>query len=129
MPTIGVSIIAHNEEAHLAGAIESAAFADEVIVVDCASTDRTSEIARSFDRVRLFWRPNDANLNVNKSFGFDQLSTDWIFYLDPDERIPPPLTEEIRRSIADTPHAAFRLSRRNHFFGRMLAHGGQYPDA
>lgn len=129
MPTIGVSIIAHNEEAQLAGAIESAAFADELVVVDCASTDRTAEIARSFDRVKLFSRPNDPNLNVNKSFGFGQLSTDWIFYLDPDERLPASLVEEIRRTIADTPHAAFRLPRRNHFFGRMLAHGGQYPDA
>lgn len=129
MSTIGISIIAHNEETQLAGALESAAFADEIVVIDCASTDRTAEIARSFNGVKLFLRPNDSNLNVNKSFGFEQLSTDWVFYLDPDERIPAPLADEIRRRIADTPHAAFRLPRRNHFFGRMLAHGGQHPDA
>ncbi|HEY9071811.1 MAG TPA: glycosyltransferase family 2 protein [Candidatus Ozemobacteraceae bacterium] len=128
MPTIGVSIIAHNEEAQIAGAIESALFADEIVVVDCASTDRTAGIARSFDRVRLFARPNDPNLNVNKSFGFEQLTTDWIFYLDPDERIPTSLAVEIRRTIDGTTDNAFRLPRRNHFFGRWLAHGGQYPD-
>jgi len=128
MPTLGISIIAHNEESQLADAIASAQFADEIVVVDCDSTDSTADIAHSFDGVRVFSRPNDPNLNINKSFGFEQLTTDWIFYLDPDERIPELLANEMTTFIYHTPHDAFRLPRRNHFFGRWLEHGGQYPD-
>ncbi|RCK77824.1 MAG: Lipopolysaccharide core biosynthesis glycosyl transferase kdtX [Candidatus Ozemobacter sibiricus] len=128
MTTIGFSLIAHNEEAHIATALQSIQWADQIVVVDCESTDRTAAIASAFPKVRLFRQPNQANLNLNKSFGIAQLTTDWIFYLDPDERIPAPLAEEIRRVVSDTPHQAFRLPRRNFFFGRWLAHGGQYPD-
>jgi (heptosyl)LPS beta-1,4-glucosyltransferase len=128
MPTLGISLIAHNEAAMLGGALESAAFADEIVLVDCASTDQTGAIARSFPRVRVFDRPNNPNLNVNKTFGFEQLSTDWIFYLDPDERIPVDLARELNTLLGTTPHDAFRLPRRNFFFGRWLQYGGQYPD-
>ncbi|NLI79376.1 MAG: glycosyltransferase family 2 protein [Candidatus Riflebacteria bacterium] len=128
MPTIGFSLIAHNEERQIAEALRSVAWADQTVVIDCDSTDRTGAIVREFPHVTLFRRPNNPNLNVNKTFGIDQLTTDWIFYLDPDERIPDALADELRRTLPDTPHAAFRLPRRNFFFGRWLAHGGQYPD-
>ncbi len=128
MPTIGISLIAHNEQAQIASALRSAAFADQVILVDCGSTDRTVEIAAGFQQVRVFHRKNDPNLNVNKSFGIAQLSTDWAFYLDPDEVIPPPLASLVRQTISNSRHQGFRIPRRNHFFGRWLAHGGQYPD-
>ncbi|HNV72342.1 MAG TPA: glycosyltransferase family 2 protein [Candidatus Ozemobacteraceae bacterium] len=117
------------DERHcLAAALDSAQWADEIVVVDCASTDGTPDVVAAYTKARLFHRPNNPNLNVNKSFGFEQLTTDWVFYLDPDERIPAELAREIRAVIADTPHNAFRLPRRNIFFGRFLAHGGQYPD-
>ncbi len=127
--TLGISLIAHNEAAQIGSALSSAAFADDLVVVDCDSTDATAAVAAAHPRVRLFRRPNDANLNRNKSFGIEQLQTDWVFYLDPDERIPAELAQEIRATIADPgPHLAFRIPRLNRFFGRDLWHGGQYPD-
>ena len=129
MPTIGISMIAHNEERQIANALKSAAFADDIVVVNCESIDKTAEIVKGFEKVRLFDRPNNKNLNVNKSFGFEQLKTDWIFYLDPDEIITPELAEEIKTVInSDAKHVAYRLPRKNIFFGRWLAHGSQYPD-
>jgi glycosyltransferase involved in cell wall biosynthesis len=128
MPTIGISMIAHNEERQIANALQSSMFADDIVVVNCESTDKTGEIAKSFAKVRLFDRPNNRNLNVNKSFGFEQLSTDWIFYLDPDEIITPELAAEIKQVISSDQYAAYKLPRRNFFFGRWLAHGSQYPD-
>ena len=129
MPTIGISTIAHNEERQIANALKSAAFADDIVVVNCESIDKTAEIVKGFEKVRLFDRPNNKNLNVNKSFGFEQLKTDWIFYLDPDEIITPELAEEIKTVInSDAKHVAYRLPRKNIFFGRWLAHGSQYPD-
>lgn len=128
MPTLGISIIAHNEEKQIASAIKSSLFADDIVVVNCESIDKTVEIVRNFEKVRLFDRPNNRNLNVNKTFGFEQLQTDWIFYLDPDEIITPELAEEIKTAIATDEFAAYKLPRKNIFFGRWLAHGSQYPD-
>jgi len=130
MATLGISLIVHNEAQILPEALASARFADDLVVVDCTSSDESAAVA-SRCGARVFSRPNNPNLNVNKSFGFAQLQTDWIFYLDPDERIPGDLAAEIRAMI-DGPDGerfrAFRLPRRNHFFGRPLLHGGQYPD-
>ncbi|HNX77281.1 MAG TPA: glycosyltransferase family 2 protein [Candidatus Rifleibacterium sp.] len=128
MPTIGISMIAHNEERQIANALQSSMFADDIVVVNCESTDKTAELAKTFARVRLFERPNNKNLNVNKSYGFDQLTTDYIFYLDPDEIITPELAAEIRQAISSDKYVAWKLPRRNIFFGRWLAHGSQYPD-
>ena len=128
MTTLGISLIAHNEEKQIARALESAAFANDIVVVNCESTDKTREIVQGFDNVRLFDRPNNKNLNVNKSFGFDQLETDWIFYLDPDEVIPPELAQEIKSAIETDEYAAYKLPRKNIFFGRWLRYGSQYPD-
>jgi glycosyltransferase involved in cell wall biosynthesis len=128
MPTLGISMIAHNEERQIANALASAGFADEIVVINCESVDRTVDRVKEFPQVKLFERPNNRNLNVNKSFGFEQLSTDWIFYLDPDEIITPELQKEIRAVIQSDEYAAYKLPRRNFFFGRWLAHGSQYPD-
>ncbi|MDD2998847.1 MAG: glycosyltransferase family 2 protein [Candidatus Riflebacteria bacterium] len=128
MPTLGISMIAHNEEKQIAGALKSSLFADDIVVVNCESTDKTAEIISGFAKARLFDRPNNRNLNINKSFGFEQLETDWIFYLDPDEIITQELAEEIKQAISNDQYVAYKLPRKNIFFGRWLAHGSQYPD-
>lgn len=128
MPTIGVSIIAHNEEKQIANALKSAEFADEIVVVDCESTDNTVSIVEKFSKVKLFKRPNNKNLNINKSFGFEQLTTDWIFYLDPDEIITEGLQKEIKEAISSEIYVAYKLPRKNIFFKKWLSHGSQYPD-
>ena len=129
MQTLGISLIAHNEEKQIANAIESAMFADDIVLINCESTDKTVEIAQKFPKVRIFDRANNKNLNLNKSFGFEQLTTDWIFYLDPDEVITPQLAAEIRQIInSDSECCAYKLPRKNFFFERWLSHGGQYPD-
>lgn len=128
MPTIAITLIGHNEATLLAAALESARWADQIIYVDCESSDNSLEVARKYTD-KVFSQPNRTNLNINKTHGIDQASTDWVFYLDPDEVIPPELAEEIRGVIdSDPPENAFRLPRRNHFFGKWLRHGGQYPD-
>ncbi|MCJ8276831.1 MAG: glycosyltransferase, partial [Bdellovibrionales bacterium] len=100
---------------------------DEVIYVDCESDDQSYEVAEEMG-CRVFRRPNDMNLNVNKSYAMEQATGDWIFYVDPDERFDDALMEEVRNKIKAGKDAAFRLPRRNHFFGQWLRYGGQYPD-
>jgi len=126
--TLSVCMIAHNEEGHIGEALESAHFADEIIVADCASTDETALIARAFG-ARVFPRPNLANLNVNKNLTFEQATGDYILCLDADEMVPKETAREILETIRrQPPEAGFFLPRRNHFLGQWLRHGGQYPD-
>jgi glycosyltransferase involved in cell wall biosynthesis len=128
MATLAFTLIGHNEAAQLPRCLEAVRWADELIYVDCESTDGSAEVARRYTE-RVFRRPNLKNLNVNKAFGIQQATTDWVFYLDPDEVITPALAAEIRTVIdAEPPQNAFRLPRRNHFCGTWLRHGGQYPD-
>ncbi len=127
-PTLSITIIGHNEANHLRELAPALHWAEEVVYVDCESEDDSLQVAREAGW-RVFEQPNNLNLNVNKAFAMEQASGEWIFYLDPDERIPDVLQKEIRRVI-EQPDAmvAFELNRRNHYFGRWLKYGSQYPD-
>ena len=78
--------------------------------------------------VKFTKKKNNVNLNVNKSFAINQAKGNWIFYLDPDERVPMKLAEEILNKIETSHYSAYKISRRNHFIGHWLKYGSQYPD-
>ena len=123
-----ITIIGHNEALHLEALLPSLSFAEEIIYVDCESKDDSLKIAEKFG-CKTFERSNNRNLNVNKSFAMDQAKGDWIFYLDPDERISEHLIQEVNSTIQSNPSvSAFKLPRKNHYFGYWLQHGSQYPD-
>ncbi len=124
---LSITIIGHNEAEHLRELLPLLKWPAEVVYVDCESLDDSLEVACS-EGCRTFSRPNNPNLNVNKSYAIAQARGDWIFYLDPDERIPEELAGEIENTIRNTPHSGFELNRRNHYFGQWLRHGSQYPD-
>ena len=130
-PAVAVVLIGHNEAALLPQALQSAQWADELIYVDCASEDASWQIATRFTS-RVYRRPNLYNLQRNKQFAIDQAQARWIFYLDADETISAELATELRqiasRSDAECTSAAYKLARRNVYFGRWLKHGGFYPD-
>ena len=85
---LSVTIITLNEAAHIAAALDSASFADEILVVDSGSSDGTADIARA-KGVRVLTREWTGYVE-QKNFAAEQASHDWIFSLDADERIPPP---------------------------------------
>lgn len=126
--SLSITIIGHNEALHLEALLPSLSFAEEIIYVDCESKDDSLKIAEKFG-CKTFERSNNRNLNVNKSFAMDQAKGDWIFYLDPDERISEHLIQEVNSTIQSDPSvSAFKLPRKNHYFGYWLQHGSQYPD-
>lgn len=129
MVQFSYSCIGHNEKDHLQQLLPKLLqYGDEVVYVDCESSDGSLEFAKELG-CKTFSRPNNPNLNVNKSFGFENSNSEWIFYIDPDERITKELAEEIHTIIQSNPiENAFRLARRNFFFGKWLKHGSQYPD-
>ena len=126
---LSFTCIGHNEVHHLRELLPSLLqWGDEVIYVDCDSGDHSHRVAESLG-CRVFQKPNNKNLNVNKSYAMEQALGDWIFYVDPDERLNEDLMGEIKERIQHPgPVVAFRLPRRNHFFGHCLRYGGQYPD-
>jgi glycosyltransferase involved in cell wall biosynthesis len=126
--TLAITIIGHNEIEHLKEILNKLDWADEVIYVDCESNDGSESFAKK-QKCKVFQRPNNPNLNINKSYAMDKSSQDWIFYLDPDERISADLAGEIQAVISDPGEfVAFQLKRKNHYFGKWLRYGSQYPD-
>lgn len=123
---LSVTIITLDAAKQLGPCLDSAAFADEVLVVDSGSSDGTPELAAARGaRVRQeAWR----GFGAQKQFAVDQAKHDWVLCLDADERISPELAESIRAALAAPAFMAYRFARRNRFLGRPLGHGEGYPD-
>lgn len=127
MPPVTVAIITLNEAEHIAAAIDSAAWADEVLVVDSGSTDDTVAIARA-KGARVETRGWSGYVD-QKNFAAERASGDWIFSLDADERIPPALASEVRTLLADEPDCAgYRVPRVTFHLGRWIRTTDFYPD-
>jgi glycosyltransferase involved in cell wall biosynthesis len=126
-PRVSVVVITWNEEERLRACLESAAWADELVVVDAESRDKTVQIAREFtDHVLVRPWPGFAE---QKNFALDEARGDWVLSLDADEEVSGELREEIRSLLdADAPCVGYRIPRRNIFWGRWVRHGGLYPD-
>lgn len=128
MSSISVVISAFNEEKKIKLCLQSVAWADEIIVVDNESTDATRDIAIKFG-AKIFTRLNYAMLNVNKNFGFNQATSEWILNLDGDEQVPEELAAEIRKIIVqNAPEQGFKIPRKNIIFGKWIKNGLWWPD-
>ena len=124
---LSVVVITYNEEDRLRRCLESVAWADEIVVVDSGSGDKTVDVARAFtDHVVL--RPW-SGFAPQKNFGVERATGDWILSLDADEEVSPELRRSIE-AVLDTggPADGFRAARQNIFWGRWVRHGRLYPD-
>lgn len=125
-PTLTVVIVAVNEEHNIGACIQSAQFADEVLVLDSGSTDRTIELASAAGArvVQTDW----PGYGPQQQRGFALATGDWLMSLDADERITPTLQQEILAAIADDQHDGYRIPRLSELCGRFILHGGWRPD-
>lgn len=127
MPKLSVTIITRDEAAHVAAAIASASWADEILVVDSGSTDETVVIARQAG-ARVLTREWNGYVD-QKNFAAASATHDWVFSLDADERIPPALAGEIRSILASDPPAhGYRGPRVTFHLGRWIRTTDFYPD-
>lgn len=128
--TISVVISAYNEQDLLEDCLKSAKLvADEIIVVNNSSQDKTEEIANKYAKVYI--RPNDpVNLNKNKNFGFTKATGEWIISLDADERITKELAKEIKSTTSDkrSTKNGYEIPRKNIIFGKWIQHSIWWPD-
>lgn len=127
MPNVSVVIITFNEEKNIRAALESAKWADEIVVLDSFSTDRTVDICREYTQevYQESWR----GFSGQKQRAVDLAKNDWVFVLDSDERFTEWLRAEIAGLLQNGPGKdGYYCARRNHFMGREILHGGWYPD-
>ncbi len=117
-----------NEEANLKDCLESVSFADEIIVVDSQSSDKTQEIARSFG-AKLEITSDWPGFGPQKNRALNLATQDWVLSIDADERVTPELKQEILATMA-SPNAAdcYAIPRSSWYCGRFMKHSGWYPD-
>ncbi|HKV98586.1 MAG TPA: glycosyltransferase family 2 protein [Vicinamibacterales bacterium] len=127
MTPVSVTVITRDEAANIEACLASVAWADEVLVVDCGSTDRTVEIARNTGaRVIVKDWPG---YGAQKNFAAAEAAHDWILSVDADERVTPELATEIRARLAGQVSAAgFRIPRVTFHLGRWIRTTDWYPD-
>ncbi|MBR1608423.1 MAG: glycosyltransferase family 2 protein, partial [Kiritimatiellae bacterium] len=129
-PKLSVCIITGNEEENIRRCLESVSFADEIVVVDSFSTDRTLEIVREFtDRV---FQHRWLGYIGQKSIARGLARGEWILFVDADEAVSPGLRAEIEALFRDgVPDevAGFDFPRMVWFLHRWIRHGDWYPDA
>lgn len=125
--TLSVLILAKNEEKNIKDCIESAKFADEIIVIDDFSDDTTKEIAENLG-AKVYQRALNGDFGAQQTFAIEKATGEWIFILDADERITPELADETRKIVEKHEYYAYKVSRLNHVMGKLIRHGGWYPD-
>lgn len=124
---ISAVIIAFNEEKNIADAIDSVRWADEILVIDSESTDRTLEIAEGLE-ARVIVQPW-LGFAKQKQFATERAANDWVFSLDADERVSEGLKKEIENLKGSEPNAnGYSVPRLSVYMGREIRHGGWYPD-
>lgn len=123
---ISVVIVTKNEQQDLPECLASVRFADEVVVVDDQSTDKTVELAKAAG-AKVYKRKLDG-FATQKNFGIDKTTNDWVLILDADERLSEALQKEIQALKPAQGVVAYQMNFRNHLGKKWLRHGGLYPD-
>ena len=127
MTALSVIVITHNEEKNIGECLESVRWADEIIVVDSQSTDKTVEIAKKYtdnDHVTSW-----IGYSESKNIALSRSSGQWILWIDADERVPKNLAEEIQSIVRkdSSGFAGYEIARRAYFIGKWIRHCGWYP--
>lgn len=128
--TLSVVISAFNEEGKIAACLDSVEdLADEIIVVDNSSTDKTAAIAKKYTKKVFTQSNNPLDIDRQKNLGFSKATKDWTLSLDADERVTAELAAEIHSILSQNNTAqAYWIPRKNIIFGKQIEHTGWYPD-
>ncbi|OGE72410.1 hypothetical protein A3H40_04160 [Candidatus Daviesbacteria bacterium RIFCSPLOWO2_02_FULL_38_15] len=124
-------VITKNEENRIKACLESVKWADEIVVVDNGSTDKTlevlSNIKNQISNIKIY-KFNDTDFASLRNKAMEQAKGDWVFYVDADERVLDPLKKEIEVMISFANFSAYAISRRNVIFGTEVRYGPFWPD-
>ena len=127
MSKISAIVITFNEERNIERCLESLRWADELIVVDSFSIDRTVDLARKYTN-NIIQHVYDGDIKQRER-GFAVAKSDWLLYIDADEEVTPELQEEILHATnSSNAKDGYSLPRKVSIFGKWIYHGGWYPD-
>ncbi len=126
MPELTVVILTKNEEQNIVACLESVAWADRRVIVDCHSEDTTVALAAKMG-AHVLTHPF-RNFADQRNYALAAVQSDWIFFVDADERATPELATEVRQVIQDTTANGWWVPRRNYIWGRWIRHAGWSPD-
>lgn len=126
-PQLSVVIITYNEQKNIHRCLNSVqGIADEIVVVDSFSTDRTQEICEEFG-VRFIQHAFEGHIQ-QKNFAIDKTSYDWVLSLDADEALSDELKESIIKTKNSPNHKGYKMNRLTNYCGTWVKHCGWYPD-
>jgi glycosyltransferase involved in cell wall biosynthesis len=127
MEKVTVAIITKDEEGNIRDCLESVKWADEIVVVDNGSTDRTLSICQEYG-ARIFqeeWK----GYSGQKNSAIEKAGNEWVLNLDADERVSPELRQEMQKGLEENQGVdGYWIPRKNFFLGRWIRYGGWYPD-
>lgn len=123
---VTAAVIALDEERNIVACLDSMAWADERLVLDGGSADRTVELAHATG-ARVESRPFD-DFARQRNAGLALAKHDWVLFVDADERVTPELADEVRATIPHARHDGYFIPRFNCIFGKIMRHTGWYPD-
>jgi glycosyltransferase involved in cell wall biosynthesis len=126
MDKIATVILTKNEEKNIEECLESLSWCSNIFVLDSFSTDRTIEIANK-KGVKVLQHPFN-NFANQRNTALEMVDSEWVLFVDADERVTPELAEEVNRVVQDPEYVGWWVPRRNNYFGRWLFYGGFYPD-
>lgn len=126
MAELTAIILTRNEAYHIVACIESLRWADRIVVFDAYSDDETVSLAESAG-VEVHRRRFD-NFAAQRNAALEAVATDWVFFVDADERGTPALADEIRQVMTGRPENGWFVPRHNMIFGRITLGAGWYPD-
>ena len=120
MHKLSVIVITKNEEENIGQCLEGIKWADEIIVVDDNSTDKTMDICRQYANVKGYTRVMSDGFGPQKNYALNRASGDWILSIDADEKVSDELKKEILNKISDNKHAGYYLRRVNYVLGAWI---------
>jgi len=126
--TLSAALMVKNAEKKVRACLESVKWADEIIVVDGQSTDKTVEICREYTD-KIYVNEFGGDFGNERQFAADKASCDWVLELDADEVVSEGMRKEIEKILAgekDAGYAAFKFKRKNYFLGHFMEYGGWY---
>ena len=123
---LSVVILTKNEEDKIARCIESVKWADEVLVIDDESADKTREIAQGLG-ARVIINKSCGNFDGQRNIGIDNAKNEWILQMDADEVVTPLLRDKLREALGNPEKfCAFKFWRKNYFLGYFMRYAGEY---
>lgn len=129
MPTLSVAMIVKNEAHHLTQCLDTVtAWVDEIVILDSGSTDATQQIAEQYG-AKFYQNTDWPGFGKQRQLAQQYATSDYVLWLDADERVTPELRQSIQAAIAqDAPNTAYKIPRLSEIFGHKIRHSGWYPD-